>query len=64
MIIWGGKVLSHGKFTTDGRNIRITESLPDGTTRAFPFWVSELTDKQIVFETTGDDGAKVTAVKE
>src|SRR5580698_4461766 len=61
-IIWGGKVLSHGKFTVDGRNIRYTESLEDGTTRQFPFWVSELTDKEIVFETKGDDGSRVTAV--
>jgi hypothetical protein len=63
-IIWGGKILSHGKFTTDGMNIRIKENLPDGTTREFPFWVSELTDKEIVFETKGEDGSKVTAVRE
>ncbi len=63
-IMWGGKVLSHGEFSTDGRNIRIKENLPDGTTRAFPFWVSELTDKEIVFETLGKDGSKVTAVRE
>ncbi len=63
-IMWGGKILSHGKFATDGMNIRITESLPDGTTRQFPFWVSELTDKEMVFETKGEDGSKVTAVRE
>ena len=63
-IMWGGKVLSHGTFTTDGMNIRIKEKLPDGTTRSFPFWVSELTDKEIVFETTGKDGSRVTAVRE
>jgi hypothetical protein len=63
-IIWGGKVLSHGKFTVDGRNIRYIESLEDGTTRQFPFWVSELTDKEIVFETKGVDGSRVTAVRE
>jgi hypothetical protein len=63
-IMWGGKVLSHGTFTTDGMNIRIKENLPDGTTRSFPFWVSELTDKEIVFETLGKDGSKVTAVRE
>jgi hypothetical protein len=45
-------------------NIRIKENLPAGTTRAFPFWVSELTDKEIVFATLGQDGSKVTAVKE
>jgi hypothetical protein len=64
IIMWGGKVLSHGKFTTEGRNIRYTESLPDGTTRQFPFWVSELSDKEIIFETKGVDGSRVTAVKE
>jgi hypothetical protein len=63
-IMWGGKVLSHGTFTTDGRNIQIKEKLADRTTRSFPFWVSELTDKEIVFETTGKDGSKVTAVRE
>src|SRR5258708_39802057 len=33
VIMWGGKVLSHGKFTIEGHNINYTESLPDGTTR-------------------------------
>ena len=64
VIMWTGKVLSHGKFTIDGHNINYTESLPDGSTRKFPFWVSELTDKKIVFETKGNDGSQVTAVKE
>ena len=63
-MVWGGKVLSHGKFIVDGHNIRYTESLADGTTRTFPFWVSELTDKEIIFETKGVDGSRVTAVKE
>ena len=64
IIMWSGKVLSHGKFSIDGHNINYTESLPDGSTRKFPFWVSELTDKKIVFETKGNDGSQVTAVKE
>ena len=66
IIIWGGKVLSHGKFQTDGHNIQYTETMPDGTTRQFPFWVSKLTDKDIVFETKGDseDKSRVTAVKQ
>jgi hypothetical protein len=63
LIMWGGKVLSHGKFTIDGHNIRYTESLPDGTTRQFPFWVSKLTDKDLIFETLGQNGSRVTAVK-
>ncbi len=63
-IIWGGKVLSQGNFSINGHNINYTESLPDGSTRKFPFWVSELTDREIIFETKGDDGSRVTAVKE
>lgn len=63
VIMWGGKVLSHGKFKTDGKNIRYTETLPDGKTREFPFWVMKLTDKEIVFETMGADGSRVTAVR-
>ena len=64
LINWGGKVLSHGSFTVDGMNIRIKETLADGTKREFPFYVSELTDKEIVFDTKGEDGSKVTAVKQ
>jgi hypothetical protein len=64
IIIWGGKVLSHGKFTTKGRNIQYTEQLPDGSNRKFPFWVMELNNNQIVFETSGEDGSRVTAVRE
>jgi len=64
VIMWGGKVLSRGKFKIDGRNIRYTESLADGKTREFPFWVSKLTDKEIIFETTTQDKSRVTAVKE
>jgi hypothetical protein len=64
LIWWGGKVLSHGTFRLDGSNIRFKEILADGKTREFPFWVSKLTDKDLIFETGGEDGAKVTAVKE
>jgi hypothetical protein len=63
-MIWGGKLLSHGIFTIDGHNIRYKEQLSDGTTRAFPFWVIKLTDKEIVFETTVADKSRVTAAKE
>jgi hypothetical protein len=63
VIIWGGKILSHGKFKTDGKNIRYTERMPDGKTREFPFWVMKLTDKEIVFETLGADGSRITAVR-
>jgi len=63
IINWGGKVLSNGHFTTDGMNIRIKENLPDGNTRDFPFWVVKITGKELVFETKGEDGTKVTAVR-
>lgn len=64
VIMWGGKMLSHGKFRTEGRNIQYTESLADGKIRTFPFWVSKLTDKDLVFETKGINGSRVTAVRE
>jgi len=60
---WGGKVFSHGSFTVSGNNINYTEQLPDGKKRTFPFWVSQLDDKTIVFETLDEDGARITAIK-
>ncbi|SDS38730.1 hypothetical protein SAMN05216490_1064 [Mucilaginibacter mallensis] len=63
-IVWGGKILSHGTFVLDGMNIRYTEILPGGKTRTFPFYVSEITDKELIFETLGEEGTRVTAVKE
>jgi hypothetical protein len=64
VIIWGGKTLSRGKFVLDGMNIRYSEVLPGGKTRTFPFYISKITDKDLVFETLGEEGTKVTAVKE
>jgi hypothetical protein len=64
IITWGGVVLSHGKFKIDGANINFTENLPDGTTRQFPFYISKITDKDLIFETLGEHGSRVTAVKE
>jgi hypothetical protein len=64
VIWWGGKVLSHGTFQLDGSNIRVKEILADGKTREFPFYVSKLTEKDLIFSTSGEDGSKVTAVKE
>jgi hypothetical protein len=63
-IVWGGKTLSHGNFVIDGMNIRYSEILPGGKTRTFPFYVSEITDKELIFETLGEEGTKVTAIKE
>ncbi|MGZ3873926.1 MAG: hypothetical protein ACXVJD_13470 [Mucilaginibacter sp.] len=64
VIMWGGKMLSHGKFTTEDNKILIKEELPDGTTRSFPFYISELTAKEMLFETKSGMYSKVTAVKE
>ncbi|GAB3931489.1 hypothetical protein [Mucilaginibacter myungsuensis] len=62
-IHWGGKLLSHGTFEVKGKEISYTEQLPEGRSRTFPFFVSELDDKHIVFETLGADGSRVTAFK-
>jgi hypothetical protein len=64
LIWWGGKVLSHGSYKIEGDKIQFKEILTDGKIREFPFIVSKLDDKNLIFETNGDDGAKVTAVKE
>jgi hypothetical protein len=64
LIWWGGKVLSHGSYKIEGDNIRFKEILANGKIREFPFIVSKLDDKNLVFATNGDDGAKVTTVKE
>jgi len=61
---WGGKELSHGTFTVAGDSIEMNEILLDRTTRKFAFHVSELTDKEIIFSTRGEDGSEVTAVKQ
>jgi hypothetical protein len=64
LIWWGGKVLSYGSYKIEGDKIQVKEILADGKTRKFPFIVSKLDDKNLVFATNGDDGSKVTAVKE
>jgi hypothetical protein len=63
IITWSGKVLSHGTFTIDKQNISYTEDIPGGK-RKFPFYVSKIDGKNIVFETLGEEGTRVTAVKE
>jgi hypothetical protein len=64
LMMWGGRVLSHGTYKLDNGNISYTEQLPDGKTRTFPFWIKKLTDKEIIFETKEDDAVRVTAQKE
>jgi hypothetical protein len=61
---WGGEVLAHGKFRTDGDKIQFNQVLDSNQTREFPFYVTELTDKEIIFETKGEDATKVTAIKQ
>ena len=48
----------------DGNNILVKEILEGGKTREFPFIVSKLDDKNLIFETKGDESARVTTVKE
>ena len=62
-IVWVGQVLSHGTYKMNGKKVMYTEALPDGKTRQFPFYVSKLTDKELIFETLGKDGTRITAVK-
>jgi hypothetical protein len=64
VIMWGGKILSHGTYLIDGDNIRYTEFLPEEGKRQFPFWISKFDGINLVFETTGAEGSRVTAVKE
>lgn len=63
-ITWGGKILSRGTYRLSGKNINVHEVLPEGQSRDFPFYVSEITDKKIIFETTVAGGSRVTAIKE
>ncbi|HTH81487.1 MAG TPA: hypothetical protein VL490_01045 [Mucilaginibacter sp.] len=62
-IYWSGGRISRGIFTTDGDSIVYKEDIDYGT-RVFPFIVTELTDKKIVFYTKGAEGSEVTAVKQ
>ncbi|HTI58268.1 hypothetical protein [Mucilaginibacter sp.] len=63
-IWWGGGILSRGSYKVEGDSIRFTEIMTDGKTREFPFIVTKLAGKYLVFETSGEDGSRVTAVKE
>src|SRR6187402_3466187 len=47
VIMWGGKPLSHGKFTADGEKIQINEDLPDGSTRSFAFYITRASATEI-----------------
>lgn len=64
LMMWDHKVLSHGTYKVVDGNISYTEQIADGKTRTFPFWIKQLTDKEIIFETKEDDAIRVTAKKE
>ncbi len=64
VIWWEKKVLAKGTFKVDGEKILVNETLPDGNTHEFPFYVLKFDEKEIVFETLGTDGTRVTAVKQ
>lgn len=62
-MMWGGRLLSRGTYTIEGDEIVYREQLADGKTRTFPFVVTKLDEKEIVFATTDRNGARVTARK-
>jgi len=64
MIWWGGKVLSHGTYKLDGGTIHVKEILDSAKTRDFNFYILKLEGKTLEFETIGNDGSKVVAVKQ
>jgi len=65
MIWWGGRVLSHGTYKLDGATIHVKEVLDSvKKTRDFNFYILKLEGKDLEFETTGNDGTRVTAVKQ
>jgi hypothetical protein len=64
VIMWSDTVLLKGTFTLDGNDININQVLHGGKTHQFSFSILKLTDKQLIFESHGDDASKVTAEKE
>lgn len=64
IMVWGGSVIAYGKFRTNGNKIMFNQEYEGGQKYEFPLFVDELSDKQIVFETKGEDATKVTAVRE
>ncbi len=63
VIEWGDRELSRGKFKIDGKMIRYTENLKEGTTRDFPFLVLKLNADELIFQTMDRDYTIVTAVR-
>ena len=60
-IIWDKKVLSTGKYVLEGNIIRITENIPGGKTRQFPFLIVSVDDHTLKFQTMVQDATIVTA---
>ncbi len=63
VIEWGGKQISHGTYTMDGKMIRYTEFLEGGIKREFPFLIKELSEKELVFQTMEQNYTLVKAKK-
>lgn len=60
-IVWDGQPISTGKFRLEGNYIQYTETLTDGSTRTFPFFIRTLSGDDFIFETKGAEGTRVTA---
>lgn len=60
-IMWDHKLLSSGKYVLEGNIIRITENLPGGKTRLFPFLIVSVDDHSLKFQTMVQDATIVTA---
>jgi len=61
---WSGELFAHGKFSVKDNDIWFNQVFDGGQTREFPFHIVELKDGTMVFETSGEDGSKVTVVKQ
>jgi len=60
-IMWDHKLLSIGKYVLEGNIIRITENIPGGKTRQFPFLIVSVDDHTLKFQTMVQDATIVTA---
>ncbi|TZF83621.1 hypothetical protein FW774_09090 [Pedobacter sp. BS3] len=63
IMVWNGKVLSHGKYTIADNLIRYQEILDGGRIREFPFLVQKLTPDELVFQNMEQQSTRVTAKK-
>jgi hypothetical protein len=63
IMLWKDSVISHGTYQLEKDQVKFKERLSDGSFREFPLIIKTLTDHQLVFQTNGEDGSRVTAVK-